>query len=123
MGFRRHKVGMISDQLPAGDGYAMSKYVIAETDTMTWTVKSREVLIAFGGMRNSVPSKEVWISRDMGVNWQKGSSLLQLPDYMPAVSGASLLVFDKTLEVGRVAPRAVKPITQWDCPYLYLFGG
>lgn len=117
------KWAMISDQLPAGGGYAMSKYVIAETDTMTWTVKSREVLIAFGGIRNSVPSKEVWISRDMGVNWQKGSSLLQLPDYIPAVSGASLLVFDKTLEVGRVAPRAVKPITQWDCPYLYLFGG
>ena len=85
MGFRRHKVGqehgtaLVSEQPPAGDGYAMSKYVIAETDTMTWTVKSREVLIAFGGMRNSVPSKEVWISRDMGVNWQKGSSRLRVP--------------------------------------------
>lgn len=117
------KWAKINDDLPAGTGYAMAKYPIAETDTMNWTVNRREVLIAFGGANEALPLRDVWISRDMGVNWQKGSSLLQLPEYMPFVTGASLLVFDKTLDVNSPSARAVKPITQWECPYLYLFGG
>lgn len=116
------KWARISDRLPAGSGYAMAKYTIAETDTINWRVKNREVLIAFGGINGADPLRQVWISRDMGVNWQKGSSLLQLPKYMPYANASSLLVFDKTLKVSP-ALRAVKPIEEWECPYLYLFGG
>lgn len=112
----------ISNDLPAGEGYAMTQYTICETDTINWTASRKNVLIAFGGSDGVAPSREVWISRDMGVNWQKGSSLLQLPEYMPAPVGASLLVFDKEYTAD-AAPKAVKPITSWQCPYLYLFGG
>ncbi len=121
--FDGKKWAKVSDRLTAATGYAMAKYIVAETDTTTWRVTQREVLIAFGGQGEKNVS-EVWISRDMGVNWQKGSSLLQLPEYIPFTTGASLLVFDKTLDAGSsVTPLAVKPITSWDCPYLYMFGG
>lgn len=120
--FDGDKWAKVSEKLPAGAGWAMSKYLIAETDTATWRVRQREVLIAFGGL-GLKPQTDVWISRDMGVNWQKGSKLLQLPEYIPFTTGGSLLVFDKTLEAADAAPLAVKPITSWECPYLYLFGG
>lgn len=112
----------ISDRLPAAAGYALSKYTVAETDTVSWRVSQREVLITFGGLGEE-PVNEVWISRDMGVNWQKGSDLLQMPEYIPFTTGASLLVFDKLLGTAGATPLAVKPITTWECPYLYLFGG
>ena len=67
------------------------------------------------------PYTDVYVSRDMGVNWKKGSEELQLPEYIPFATGASLIVFEKTMT--DAAPAAIKPITEWQCPYLYLFGG
>lgn len=120
--FDGNKWAQIGDHLPAATGYAMAKYIVAETDTTSWRVSQREVLIAFGGMGEE-PVKDVWISRDMGVNWQKGSQTLQLPDYIPFTTGGSLLVFDKTFDSNASTPMATAPITSWECPYLYLFGG
>lgn len=117
----------LSDKLPARSGYAMANYTICETDTTTWRITTREVLVAFGGIDpnnpDAEPDKTVYISRDMGVNWHEGSELLQLPKYVPFTYGSSLLVFDKTLGVNAVSPMAITPITSWECPYLYLFGG
>ena len=95
------------------------------TDSDTWDIERRDVLVALGGM-NAEPCTGVYVSRDMGVTWVKGSKELQLPDYIPFATGASLLCFDKTLtESGTpgASTLAVKPITEWPCPYLYLFGG
>lgn len=117
----------VSDKLPAGTGYNLCSYTICETDTTSWRITQRNVIIAFGGCNSasadSEPDKTVYISRDMGVNWQKGSELLQLPDYIPFTTGGSLMVFDKELEANAVTPMAVAPITSWNCPYIYLFGG
>lgn len=123
--FDGNKWAKISNSLPAGSGYCMTTYTIAETDTTTWRTTQREVLIAFGGQTEKLINlNKVWISRDMGVNWQEGSETLQLPKYIPFTTGASLLVFEKTLDATQtVTPLAVKPITSWECPYLYLFGG
>lgn len=120
--FDGNKWAKISSRLPQGTGYALTNYVIAETDTTNWQTYTRNVIIAFGG-NGLTQMRTVWISRDMGVNWQQGSKEVQLPDYIPSVSGGSLIVFDKTLEADVVTPLAVKPITSWVCPYLYLFGG
>lgn len=121
-GFDGKQWAELSDRLPAASGYTLAKYTVAETDTISWRVSQREVLLAFGGM-GLKPVGDVWISRDMGVNWQKGSETLQLPEYMPFTTGASLLVFDKTLDASDATPLAITPITSWECPYLYLFGG
>lgn len=125
--FDGNRWAKISDKLPARRGYSMTRYTICETDTTNWNVVEREVLLAFGGFdpdaEEAVADKTVYVSRDMGVNWQEGSELLQLPVYLPFTSGASLIVFDKTLGANPVRPMAVTPVTTWNCPYLYLFGG
>lgn len=120
--FDGKKWAKVANRLPAGTGYSMAKYLVAHTDTTSWRVEQREVLLAFGG-NGLQPTPDVWVSPDMGVNWHKGSSLLQLPEYMPFTTGASLLVFEKRLDATVTTPLAVTPITSWECPYLYLFGG
>lgn len=119
--FDGNRWAQISDALPPAEGYAVSQYTIAQTDTTTWRTVERPVLIAFGGNGLS-PVNGVYISKDMGVNWQKGNQELQLPDYIPFATGAQLLVFDKQMQAV-AAPLAIKPIETWQCPYLYLFGG
>lgn len=139
----------LSSGLPKATGYAVVPYVISETDTISWRVKESDVLLAFGGKTEKEINRTVYVSRDYGVTWQKGSQLLQLPKVMPAVYDADALVFAKLMTEGDdaaavcrwrkvflempvmlnaggyrgVASRAVKPITEWECHYIYMFGG
>lgn len=143
-GFDGHSWAMLSDNLPAGEGYAVADYIVSETDTTTWRVKESHVLLAIGGRQSTTEiSRDVYISRDYGMNWQKAYDELLLPEYIPNLWQADLLVFDTTLPLAdnesqksmwmempvRIPPyavpqsRAIAPITSWDCPFLYLFGG
>lgn len=131
---------MLGERLPAGEGYAVADYVIAETDTVTWRVTESHVILAIGGFQSgSKVSRDVYFSRDYGVNWHKAYDELLLPEYIPAMWNADMLVFDTTLPISRgvesgwiempvrsfavAGSRAVEPITSWECPYLYMFGG
>ena len=93
--------------------------------------------------------KDVYVSRDNGLNWQLADTLMQLPEEMPALAAAQAFVIEQTLydakqatasgawneiatrripawyqlDVQAPASRAVAPITEWACPYVYLFGG
>lgn len=97
--------------------------------------------------------KTTYVSYDYGVNWRKADDLLQLPEYVPAMRNARGFVFSKTMkaDVGTqtwktyptvalrsgwsfvdtpmtpvcnlLSPLATEPIVEWDCPYIYVFGG
>ncbi len=135
-----------SSMTPA-EGYAMARYTISETDTVSWRLKEREVLLAFGGKNAEGINRNVYISRDMGLTWKKGDVYLQLPEYMPEVYGADLLVFGTMMSADAAAgtkaatawletplaklpsvytrptSRAISSIETWECPFLYMFGG
>lgn len=137
----------LSSGLPAADGYAVVPYIISETDTVSWRVKESDVMLAFGGKGSEKISRTVYLSRDYGVTWSKADQLLQLPEEMPAVYNADALVFKTMLDPsksaasikgwrsvklaplpvwfrsGECASRAIAPITEWECPYIYMFGG
>lgn len=124
----------IGKGLPAADGYILTPYTVCRTDTVSWRTIKTDVLLAIGGREaNDTCSRAVYLSSDMGMNWRKADRQVQLPDYIPATSGADALVFDLTLTASRSASsavwrpwgvsRAVAPITQWECPFIYLFGG
>lgn len=95
-------------------------------------------------------SKTVYISHDWGITWAKASDYLQLPENLPAFYGAKAFVGTQMLSVDpslpadeagwtSVAPRRLPAwcrlvrqapasrVTQapdeWECPYIYLFGG
>ena len=114
-----------------------------------WRVSEFPTLLAFGGrLADGTLDNTVYISRDNGVSWNRGDLLIQLPDYIEKVSNADALVFASTLTDSRSAAtdawtempsqklpvwctvvsgdimsRATTEITEWNCPYIYVFGG
>lgn len=101
-------------------------------------------LLAVGGTdKDGVATKTVSISLDSGITWKTGDELLQLPDYIAAFSDAQAFVYDTEMSATRAASygwtpmqrrklpawwqipstRASQPVTSWNCPYIYMFGG
>lgn len=141
-GYDGEKWAMISSTLPIEiSDMTMFAYKIATTDTITWSQREYPCLIALGGMKSdNTLNDKVFVSRDFGMNWKIGDDLLQLPSYIPAMASADALVFDAKLsDVSNssrwtfYAPaslppymspfKAVKPITEWECPFIFMFGG
>lgn len=109
-----------------------------------FTYKKYPVLLAIGGKDTEGKlSKTVYISYNNGIVWKKGDNLLQLPEYMSEFYGAQAFVVNTTmtrsnpdnwetiasrplpvwLTIDNIATRASKPVTSWECPYIYVFGG
>lgn len=139
-----------ADAYPAGVDITLFPYYTFVTDNI-WNVRKYPTLFAVGG--ELVKYHDVlmtYTSVDRGLTWSLAGSLLNMPEWMPSFSGAQALVFDtKMTEAGakeRLAPawtempaprlmpwfeveksvsgsRAVTAVTEWDCPYVYIFGG
>lgn len=127
---------------PAAQGYSLIPYFAFKTST-DWTVTEQTVLLAMGGSAGpGILQGKVYISYDRGVHWSLAPDLMQLPANIQIGYLASSLVLNSTLSVpsawtsvpGHVLPRwyqvqvpqqtrATTAITQWDCPYIYIFGG
>lgn len=139
----------ISEKFPKAIGNAsMFNYRVAEVDTITWQVTELPVLIALGGENATELNKKVYVSRNSGIDWKEGDELLQMPKYILPRTQAQAIVVGQSVEASRSsmsswkayqsAPlpgwwkvasetwyesRAVAPITEWEVPYIYLFGG
>ena len=128
------------------EGYALFPYEYVYTDTTTWKPVSKPVIIAVGGLKSDRTfNRDTYMSYDLGYNWFKASNLMQLPSYIPGMRDAQCFVVNNT-ETSRAvnqawqeypsvalpswlfiadgpAARAVTPITQWEVPYIYMYGG
>ncbi|MDE6490670.1 MAG: hypothetical protein K2L49_05875 [Muribaculaceae bacterium] len=131
--------------LPAAQGYAFFPYKAFREGSLTWNVNEYSAWIALGGKKDDgTMQRDVYLSLDGGMHWDKAGSLMQLPDYIPAASSSQAIVAKSTIyarstkaTAWRTYPdrdlprnftiaastRAVAPITEWECPYIYLFGG
>lgn len=129
------------------DGMTIFPYYTFKTNTINWTVTKQSTIFAMGGRKaDGSLSREVYISRDLGVNWHEADSLMQLPEQMESFAGARALVIPTVMHArstsgggwesvtlrrlpawcmldGFYGSRAVAPITEWDCPYIYIYGG
>jgi len=107
-----------NNHIPAAEGITFFPYFHFKTNTNTWVTTGYSALIAFGGRSSGgVLVKTVYISLDNGVNWKTADSLMQLPDYIPAMKNTQAIVNATILS------RHSKPVNEWECPYIYLFGG
>ncbi|MDE5735034.1 MAG: hypothetical protein K2H83_07850, partial [Duncaniella sp.] len=59
--------------------------------------------------------------------WRKAAATFQPSDEFPAVSGAQAYVIDQKISIDKPYPsapaRVTAPVTEWECPYIYIFGG
>lgn len=134
------------------EGVTLIPYFAVRVNKATWRVTERTVLLAAGGRFTTalgdVVSKRVYASYDQGLTWEEASSYLQLPDFIPGFAYAQAVVSETELDEntsrsadgwtyfsGNTLPvwatpvplkptsRVSAPITEWECPYIYLFGG
>lgn len=125
------------------ENMALCEYQTFKTDTDNWTVTQYPTWIAMGGTdQNGTAVKDVYISLDQGIHWKLADDLMQLPSYIPEMSGSQALVFESTINSAKsrgwkeyasktlpswwgieYSPRITELPTQWECPYIYLFGG
>lgn len=139
-GYDGNSWAVLSDALPPGEGVALIPYFSYRKTAALWLQTEYSVLMAIGGRgADGSVSKTLYLSYDNGINWQRGSTLLQLPEYIPPFAAADALVVS-TRKEGSLAdswreqpdgkPSAARINYQidgydviWDCPYIYLLGG
>lgn len=127
------------------EGITFFAYFTFETNTNNWSVTEYPTLVAFGGFdAEGYSGRNVYTSINMGLTWKLADDLMQLPEYIPDMGGAQALVFNRTITArsangwvdypsktlppyweiyNPVLSRASKPVTEWECPYVYLYGG
>ena len=111
----------IADNTPMNaEGISVFPYYCCKTDTNTWVASTKSVLVAMGGLKsdNSL-SREVYISYDLGFNWAEAPQTMQLPAAIPSLYNANVIIGTTVTNESR----AVRPITEWDTPYIYVYGG
>ncbi len=105
------------NRLPACLGPALVPYFAYKTST-NWQVSRESVILAIGGQLGlGLQARTVYISWDRGITWLRAPQSMQLPADMSIGSSQSAIVADTKIS------RAERPVTQWDCPYIYLIGG
>lgn len=134
--------------LPSLEGHTVVPYFVADISETNWSMTRKSVLMAmFGRKQDGTLNNTIYISRDLGMHWAKADTTLQTPDAIPARMDARGFVYKQTFyangtkasakghmtwsNVADYMPTAAfglyryatKPITEWECPYIYLFGG
>lgn len=138
----------LKDMPYALEDMAMVPYAIFETSTSNWVPNEVPALLAFGGRDvNGSINPLVIYSLDWGMSWQRAPLLMQMPESLPKVWGASAFVYSTQMSdaesragdwnkvgIRRLPPqcawpwqlgasRVSKPITEWECPAIYMLGG
>lgn len=127
-------------------------YFTVSTNKTTWRTKRTSVMMAMNGQRaDGKLNDTVYVSRDFGLTWAVADTLLTEPGHIPARTLAQTFNYVETISDNGTAPAksrsygkgtapvwqivfdgsyrlpltplATKPVTSWDCPYIYMFGG
>ncbi len=108
---------------PIPGGYMDMTYVpfFAFNVNSVYVATKYSIFMAFGGTDGDLLNPGVYVSSDYGRTWKLGANSIQLPDNMPLMSNAQGYVENHTITDDMA--RATKPITEWECPYIYLYGG
>lgn len=109
------------DPLPAREGTMVCEYFDVSVSSL-YKVITSPVLIAFGGrLESGYIDEKIYMSVDRGVHWREAPAMMQETPRFPGLFDAQAFV--STVEYGDMLSRAVKPVTTWECPTIYVFGG
>ena len=117
----------------------LARYVVYRNTPFVFTQRVFDVWMVVGGVNeeNSM-SRSIYFTYDNGVNWQIASSALALPNTIPNLIGADMIVagYDLTADLSKAwtledsssySTRSSYTIDgfdiTWVCPYMYIFGG
>ena len=109
------------NSLPPLEGVMMIPYYSVALN-IRYVASTSPILLAFGGNEvDGTMNGRMYMSVDQGVHWAEAPVYMQPGEDVPAFTGAQALVIEQTLRPE--SSRAVRPISSWECPYIYIFGG
>ncbi len=113
--------------LPAIADAVVIPYYTYDVDSTRHRVSVKQItwLLMGGRLAGGDLSRVTYVSRNQGMTWLKGDSGLQQPNFMPSFYGAQAFVQTEVLPAKQLAPASTEtqPITEWECPYIYIVGG
>lgn len=126
-----------SDSLPYLESPMLARYVAYRATQSVLTQREFDVWLLFGGMDfDGIMNRDVYLSYDNGVHWQKAPVGMQLPETFPDVVGSNVIVdysmLSSDLSDAWTLQNDVKTksgyeingfVISWQCPYMYIFGG
>lgn len=129
----------ISDNaLPALSGLSVVRYYSFLKSASNSLLKEFEVLLAFGGKdAQGAVNHTIYISYDLGINWQKAPEYTQLPatasaGYMVDALSEGMPMQSNLSDRWKIASRNMLrrlpfeisgDMVKWDCPFIFLLGG
>lgn len=111
--------------LPKLAGAVLIPYYTYDVNVKTQAAEKYVTWIVMGGtLSDGTINKTTYTSRDQCLRWVKAGTSMQQPSYMPAFTGAQAFIETITISGSSKAPmRIVKPVTSWECPFIYIVGG
>lgn len=115
--------------LPGLKDATLIKYYTYDVSTTNYSTTRYETWFVMGGLlKDGSVNRNVYSSRDQGLLWEKADSLYQLPASVPSFYAAQAFVNEETLSAGTLPWKAssttrTQHSSEWQCPYIYLFGG
>lgn len=110
------------------DATLFTYYTYVYKSTSATPIQRVTWMVIGGKLSNGTLNTTTYISRDQGINWSKGEKGVLMPTTMPPFSGAQAFVFGRKLRsnaprLNTYNPGHVTSVGEWDCSYIYLFGG
>lgn len=115
--------------LPKLHDAVLLKYYTCTFDDSYSLVKRHTWMVMGGVLENGSYNTVTYTSVDQGLHWNTGSTGVQKPDYMPSFLGAQAFTVVRRTSRSNAPrllsynPGQITPLTEWDSPYVYLFGG
>lgn len=127
--------------VPDVSGATMFPYHSYRKTSTSWIQTDYDVWMLLGGtLADGSLNHTLYISYDNGVTWLIAPDLMQLPEFIPAMTGADAIVASSPMSADLAdawntrANPAQRPWMKiaynidgyeisWECPYLFLFGG
>ena len=128
-GYDGHHWGKInnihSDALPCvADATLFSYYTFKSLSGVRRYAQQSTWYLMGGRKTDGSLNGDIYLSNTQGITWFKGDSTITQSDFMPKFYGAQAFVCEEMLQASRRMPsRVTAPITTWQCPFIYLYGG
>lgn len=136
-GYDGNTWALLNNQIPAREGASFFTYVTFFTDDY-WVTSELPTWFVLGGLDEQKALRDIWVSNNYGITWQKSESTLMIPGYITDRGYASVVVCDEPVNTTYASwqsvdmlpiPQGYRQIPAYSSteerlvPYIYMFGG
>lgn len=136
-GYDGNTWALLNNQISAREGASFFTYVTFFTDDY-WVTSELPTWFVLGGLNEQSALRDIWVSNNYGITWQKAESTLMIPGYISSRGYASVVVCDEPANTTYATwqsvdmlpiPEGYRQIPAYSSteerlvPYIYMFGG